>query len=110
MWQHSVQEASLEPVLHTIQGIHGDGIDHGYLALVVLEHKHQIHILHVELEDGRGTAHNSLHKERRCHMVPSTQFKTNKPHITTPGLAFACSNEPHSTSVAGSLESGWSVK
>lgn len=47
-----MQEASLQPVLHAIQGVHGDGVDHGYLALVVLEHKHQIHILHVKLAEG----------------------------------------------------------
>ena len=48
MW---ARKASLEPVLDTVQGIHWNGIDHGYLALVVFEHKDQVDILHVELAD-----------------------------------------------------------
>lgn len=62
LWWHRMWEASLEPVLHTVQSVHGYGIDHGYLALVVLENKHQIDILHVELENESKVQPEEQHK------------------------------------------------
>lgn len=62
-----MQEVSLEPVLHTVQGVHGDGVDHGYLALVVFEHKYQIHILHVKLVDGSNAQQQKAAYTKKEH-------------------------------------------
>lgn len=72
-----MREASLEPVLHTVQSVHGYGIDHGYLAFVVLEHKHQIDILHVELENESEAQLEEQHKAtctKSVHTVLDTLY------------------------------------
>ena len=39
----------LEPIAYTVQHVHRYGVDTGNLLLVVLEHKHHVKILDVEL-------------------------------------------------------------
>ena len=55
---------SLEPLLYGVEGSHGDGVDHGHFAAVVLVDDDHVEVLQVELDPLKV---DQLHLVQRHH-------------------------------------------